>query len=117
MVHISDYTLTNSEGNGLSKPVWGDPDIKTLEIAADKLWKNNIKPEGLWDDVPMNAVFMFSNAEQLLIWNREKVMSENSEDLDKYKRISDGVVKEIKVTSPEQAAELLKLLALPDFAG
>ena len=114
---FNEYKLINSDGRGLSEPVLGDPDIKILEIAADKLWKSKIKSQGLWDDVPMNAVFMFSQAEQLLIWNRAKATKENNGDIDKYKRIPEGIIKEINTSSPEQTADILKAILSTDTDG
>ncbi len=114
---IEDYQLTDSPGHGSSAPAWGDPDVRMLEIAADKIWKKHIKPEGLWDDVPMNAVLMFSSAEQLLIWNRSKAANEYILDIDKYRRNQEGVIKEIEATSPAKAKELLQKIITTDIDG
>ncbi len=114
---IENYQLTDSSGHGVSLPAWGDVDVRMLEIAADKIWRKYIKPEGLWDDVPMNVVSMFSNAEQLLIWNRSKAANENIWDIEKYHRIKEGVVKEIMVTSVEKAKALLKNIIIDDQDG
>lgn len=114
---FNEYKLINSDGHGLSEPVRGDPDIKILEIAADKLWKSNIKSKGLWDDVPMNALFMFSQAEQLLIWNRAKATKENNADIDKYERIPEGIIKEVNTSSPEQTVDILKTIVSADTDG
>ncbi len=112
---ISSYQLKNTEGDAYSSPVWGDPDVKMLEIAADKLWKKTIKAEGLWDDIPMNAVYMFSNAEQLLIWNKNKVKQEYIQDINKYQRLASAAVNEVEVTSIGQMIRLLKnILAVDD---
>ncbi len=114
---LQHYRLTDSDGKADSKPVLGDPDVKILEIAADKLWKSRIKAEGLWDDVPMNALYMFSSAPQLLIWNRAKASPENTADIDKYKRIPAGVVEEINISSPDQARNILKAILSRDNDG
>jgi len=114
---IEHYKLTDSPGHGLSAPARGDLDVKILEIAADKIWKKHIKPKGLWDDVPMNAVLMFSNAEQLLLWNRSKAAKEHILDIDKYHRIRGSVIKEVVVTSTEKAKELLQKIITTDNDG
>ncbi len=114
---LQHYTLTDSEGHGQSKPVFGDADVKLLEIAADKLWKSSIKAEGLWDDVPMNVLYLFSPGPQFLIWNRAKASAENIADIDKYKRIPAGVVEEINISSPDQASEILKAILSSDNDG
>lgn len=114
---INNYKLINSDGDDFSEPVLGDPDIRTLEIAADKIWKKTIKPQGLWDDVSMNAAFMFSNAQQLLIWNRKKALAAHILDIDKYQRIPKGVIKEIEVYSPKKAVKLLKNIIASDTDG
>lgn len=114
---ISSYKLINSDADGFSKPALGDPDIKTLEIAADKIWKTVIMPNGLWDDVPMNALFMFSNARQLLIWNRNKARIFQTQDIEKYKRIPEGVIKEIEISSRLEAEKALKNIIASDTDG
>ncbi len=114
---INDYKLVNSDGNGFSEPVFGDPDIKILEIAADKIWKKTVKTNGLWDDVPMNAVFMFSSAQQMLIWNRHKAETSDNLDIDKYKRIPQGVINEIEISSATEAEQLLKKIYTSDVDG
>jgi len=114
---INEYQLTHTDGQGLSAPVKGDPDVRILEIAADKWWKNSIKPEGLWDDIPMNAVFMFSGAEQLLLWNRAKASIETSADIDKYQRLPEGIIQEINLSSSAHAAKVLQEILTTDTDG
>lgn len=114
---LNDYKLTNFAGHGLSAPVSGDADIKLLEIAADKIWKTTIKSQGLWDDVPMNALYMFTSNQQSLIWNRNNATKESSQDIDKYKRIPAGVINEVTVSTYEQAAEQLKTILAADTDG
>jgi hypothetical protein len=114
---IKNYKLINSDGDGFSEPVFGDPDIRILEIAADKIWKKTIKANGLWDDVPMNAVYMFSNSQQLLIWNRLKAENPDILDIDKYQRIPKGIIKEIKISSSTEAENLLKNIISSDTDG
>nr|WP_305906694.1 hypothetical protein [Methylomarinum sp. Ch1-1]MDP4519392.1 hypothetical protein [Methylomarinum sp. Ch1-1] len=111
------YRLLGSDSHRYSAPVWGDPDVASLEIAADKIWKKTIKAEGLWDDVPMNALFMFSGAEQMLIWKRGKAAVENIDDIDKYRRLPAGLVKEIQPSSPANAEMILKNIIAGDRDG
>lgn len=114
---IKQYQLKNSKGDHYSAPVWGDPDVKMLEIAADQIWKHTVKKEGLWDDVPMNALSMFSNTEQLLIWNRSKASVTTIVDIDKYKRPPKKRVKEITVSSAKEVLAQLKAILAADTAG
>ncbi len=111
------YRLTDSDGDGLSAPAKGDPDIKMLEIAADKIWLKHIKAEGLWDDVPMNALYMFTEAEQLLLWNRSQAEKAHVQDIDKYRRIPQGLIKEIAVSTPAAAEYWLKQIISADNDG
>ncbi|MCF6249662.1 MAG: hypothetical protein L3J75_00130 [Methylococcaceae bacterium] len=112
-----EYKLTDSSGYGVSSPVWGDPDIKLLEIAADKIWRKTVKASGLWDDVPMNAIFMFSNKKQLLIWNKSKATQLQIQDISKYYRIPESVIKDINVSSIAAIKNLLKTILFSDKDG
>lgn len=113
----NEYKLTDSSGYGVSSPVWGDPDVKLLEIAADKIWRKTVKSSGLWDDVPMNAIFMFSNREQLLIWNKSKATQLQIQDINKYFRIPERVIKDINVSSIAEIKNLLKTILFSDKDG
>lgn len=115
---LKSYRLTDVSGKKPTTPSTGDPDVRMLEIAGDKLWKKQeVKPEGLWDDVPMNAFFMFTAANQRLIWNRAKASDIAIKDIDKYKRLPQGIVDEIQVTSTDQAEEALKAFVNSDTDG
>ncbi len=114
---LDNYQLAAVNGQGTSAPVRGDADIKLLEIAADKIWKKTIKTEGLWDDVPMNALFMFTPAQQYLIWNKSKATETAHRDIEKYLRIPAGIVNEIEVSSEETSAEQLKKILFSDPDG
>lgn len=111
------YRLMSANGAGVSPPAWGDADVGLLEIAADKVWKNAVKAQGLWDDVPMNALFMFSGSPQLLLWNRDKATAAHSADIDKYRRLPPAIVTELAVNSTMEAEQRLKKLLNDDHDG
>lgn len=114
---INEYKLKNAASNGLSLSARGDPDVALLEIAADKIWRRHFKPEGLWDDVPMNALFMFSAAKQSLIWNRSKASQPNIRDIEKFRHIPEDIVSEVNVTSSSDAENKLKNIIAADSDG
>ena len=114
---LTGYRLKNSDGAGFSPPVSGDPDIALLEIAADKLWRDTIKAEGLWDDVPMNVLFMFSKAKQILLWNRQKAPPAALEDIGKIRRIPAGIAIERPVANADAARAELKSIVDADRDG
>lgn len=115
---LERYQLTDAWGKALTEPALGDPDVRILEIAGDKLWrKQGVKAEGLWDDVPMNAFSMFTNAKQQLIWNRARASPIARKDIDKYNRLPEGIVDEIQVTSAEQAEAALQAIVKSDTDG
>ncbi len=115
---LKSYRLTDVSGKKRTSCSTGDPDVRMLEIAGDKPWrKQGVKPEGLWDDVPMNAFYMFTTANQRLIWNRAQASDVATKDIDKYKRLPQGIVDEIQVTSKDQAEEALKALVNSDTDG
>ena len=115
---ITGYRLLNIGGSGFVPPVTGDIDVRILEIAADKIWKmKHIKPQGLWDDIPMNAMFMFSDSVQTLIWNRAKASSLTINDIEQYHRIPVGVVREVAIASSKEAERELKNLIQFDSDG
>lgn len=114
---MATYKLIGSEGKNYSKPVSGDPDIKTLEIAADKIWKKRGHLNGLWDDVPMNAVFMFTNTKQMLIWNKSEVDANSLEDIEKYQRLPEGVVTENNVSTKAEIMACLRNIVMADKDG
>ncbi len=111
------YRLLASDGAGLSPPAWGDPDVGLLEIAADKYWKRYVKAEGVWDDVPMNALFMFSGAEQRLLWNRARATRETAADIDKFKYFAGNTVRERAITGNEEAETALRRIVAEDNDG
>ena len=94
-----------------------DKDVKLIEIAADKLWKKHVRKEGLYDDIPMNAVYMFSDAKQLLFWNRAKASKLATKDIDKYKRIPEGIVSEIQTPTVDAIEKELKKTVEADKDG
>lgn len=114
---LSTYQLTDSNGDGQSLPALGDPDVGLLEIAADKIWKTHVKKEGLWDDVPMNALFMFSGAPQLLLWNRDQARPEHNADIDKYRRLPTNIITEIPIHNIADAQYRLRNLLAGDQDG
>lgn len=115
---LTSYRIADVSGKKLTTPSTGDPDVRMLEIAGDKLWrKQEVKPEGLWDDVPMNAFYLFTTAKQQLIWNRARASDIAIKDIDKYKRLPQGIVDEIQVTSTDQAEEALKAIVNSDTDG
>lgn len=114
---LQQYTLMNSPGNGISLAVIGDSDVRLLEIAADKLWKKHIKPEGLWDDNSMNAWAMFTDNKQVLLWNREQVKSETLRDIEKYHQLAGKRVRELLVSSVAEAMTHLKNIVSNDTDG
>ncbi|MGR9051106.1 MAG: hypothetical protein ACU84J_00510 [Gammaproteobacteria bacterium] len=114
---LNDYRLLDSEGTGLSPPARGDPDIALLEIAADKLWKSRFKQEGLWDDVPMNAVYLFSAAPQYLLWNRAHAAPLHNRDIDQYRRFAGAAVIETAAATPDEVLEWLRRFAAADRDG
>lgn len=111
------YRLTNSVGDGESLPVRGNLAVRLLEIAADKYWKQAIKREGLWDDVPMNALFMFSNAEQMLIWNRGQATRTTLQDIEKYRGFSLNSVTELPLNTTKEIENSLKNILKSDIDG
>lgn len=111
------YRLLSSDGRHLSSPAIGDPDVALLEIAADKAWKRLIKPQGLWDDVPMNAFYLFSAARQWLIWNRKQAGADAISDIAKYRHLAGDSVFEIAVTSTDAALSILQALLESDKDG
>lgn len=114
---MATYKLIDSEGKNYSKPVSGDPDIKKLEIAADKIWKKRGHFNGLWDDVPMNAVFMFTNTEQMLLWNKSEVDVSSLEDIEKYQRLPKGIVTKNNASTEAGIMALLKNIVMVDKDG
>ena len=115
---MAEYRLLNIEGNGRVPPVTGDIDVQILEIAADKIWKmTRVKPQGLWDDIPMNAMFMFSDSAQTLIWNRGRASSLAVGDIEKRRRIPPGIVREVLIGSSKDAERELKDLIRFDADG
>jgi len=115
---LSKYKLTDMVRNRTAELVEGDDDVKILEIAADKIWLDqDIKPEGLWDDIPMNSFFMFSKNNQLLLWNRDKASSVAIQDVDKYKRLPPGTVKETQAKSVKSAKKTLMAIVKGDTDG
>jgi len=115
---IAEYRLLNIGGNGRVPPVTGDIDVQILEIAADKIWKmTRVKPQGLWDDIPMNAMFMFSDSAQTLIWNRSRTSSLAVGDIEKHHRIPPGIVRDVLIGSSKDAERELKHLIRFDADG
>lgn len=113
---INNYKMLDANNKKVT-PISGDKDIKLLEIAADMAWKKRIKPVGLWDDVSMNAFYMFSNAKQNLIFNRKKATKIAITDIDKYKILPKGTVTEINVDSTDSARKALQEIAEKDQDG
>lgn len=114
---LKNYRLRNSDGDGFSPPARGDPDVAIMEIGADKFWKQQIKTEGLWDDVPMNALFLFSSGEQWLLINRDRANGEAIADIDKYRRFAGNAVQEIPIATQEQAIIALRRILAHDTDG
>lgn len=115
---LCDYRLCDGTRKRNALLVVGDPDVQILEIAADKAWiKQKIKAEGLWDDVSMNALFMFTDAGQQVIWNRNRASARTAEDIDKYKRLPKETVQEQQVSTLQQAEEALSNIVNSDHDG
>ena len=106
---LNEHLLFTARGTQrTAKPASGDPDIRLLEIAADRLWvRTDVKPQGLWDDVPMNAIAMFAASPQQLIWNPDKASSVSKKDIAKADRLPADVLQQRKVKSPEEAESIL----------
>jgi len=118
VAELSTHRLSDKEKRRVAPLSKGDDDVKILQIAADKIWlKHKVKPEGLWDDVPMNAFYMFSDDCQQLIWNREKASKIAINDVDKYKRLPAGTVKEIQVQTVDSAHDALAKILEKDADG
>lgn len=115
---IRSYKLSNPNKQRVAKLANGDDDIRILEIAADRVWlKRRFKKEGLWDDVPMNAFFMFLDSTQHLIWNRGKASKIATQDVEKYKRLPKDTVRETQVRTTKSARKTLKDIVTKDTDG
>jgi len=115
---LADYKLVDIKERPQADLVTGDPDVRIFEIAADKVWRaQKIKPLGLWDDVPMNALAMFCDTSQQLVWNRKKSSPVTVQDVDKYKRLPKKLVKDQQVSSQEDAYKIVKSITDSDSDG
>lgn len=115
---LDEYKLSSISGLPNGNLVTGDPDIQIFEIAADKIWrKQKINPKGLCDDISMNALAMFSETSQRLIWNRKRASLVAVQDIEKYKRLPKEAIQEEQVASYRDAHKVIESITKSDTDG